>query len=156
MDDDEVLVAPSQGVMTWHGNRREGATLGTHAKVWPFDRADAECVGMWGGREGATPSACENAAQIRDNEWRAREFAAPGACANAATLETRDERGCEGASPGRHANVTSLWASGARCTDAEQASAGPLGALCGAPAWQDVDNHLVGDEEGHAWTRGGE
>ena len=78
IDDEKVLVAPSQNVMTWHGNRREGATLGTHAKVWAFDRADAECVGRWGGREGATPGACGNAAQIRNNDWRVREYAAPG------------------------------------------------------------------------------
>ena len=147
VDDDEVLVAPSQCVMTWHGNRREGATLGTHAKVCAFDRADAECVGRWGDREGATPGAREGDAQIRDDEWRVHEFAAPGACANAAPPDTRDECRCESASPGRRANATSLGASGARCTGAEKASAGPLGTLCGVPVRQDVDNHLAGDED---------
>ena len=56
VNDDEVLVAPSQGVMTRHGDRREGATLGAHTKVWPYEHADAESVGESGDREGATPS----------------------------------------------------------------------------------------------------
>ena len=56
-NDDGVPVALSQNVMTKHRGRREGATLGTHSKVWPVEWTDARCVGEWGGREGAPPGA---------------------------------------------------------------------------------------------------
>ena len=78
-NDDGVPVALSQNVMTKHGDRREGATLGAHTKVWPYERADAESVGESGDRECATPWARGNAVPIEKKEQGGRDRATPGA-----------------------------------------------------------------------------